>query len=103
MSPPRLPTVAASVDISTVLMDGCVRVVVGYVVGRATVGHVVLGHVGGHVGGRVVGHVGASVDGAVVLAVVAVVGRVGCVGETVSSGHSTFIILPAGLHMTRHL
>ena len=74
MSPPRLPTVAASVDISTVLVAGCVRVVVGHVVGHVTVGHV-----------------GASVGGAVGLAVVAVVGQVGGV-VLMSSGH----FLPAG-------
>ena len=56
MSPPRLPTVAASVDISAVLVAGCVHVVVGHVVGHVTAGHVVL-----------VGHAGASI---VVLAVV---------------------------------
>ena len=114
MSPPRSPTVAASVDISTVVA-GFVCVVVGHIVGhvivgRVTVGHVVLGHVVGvghvvlvHVmlGHVTLGHVGAS-GGAVGLAVVAFVGQVGGV-VLMSSGHSTFIILPAGLHMTQHL
>ena len=106
MSPPRLPIVAASVDISTVLVAGCVRVVVGHVVGHVTVGLVVLGHVVGHVtvglvvlghvvGHVTVGHVGASVGDAVGLALVAVVGQVGGV-VLMSSGHSTFITVPAG-------
>ena len=79
MSPPRLSTVAASVDIFTVLV-ACVSVVVGHVV---VLGHVVL-----------LGHAGASIVG------LAVVGDVGCV-VCADNGHSMAIILPAELDAVR--